>query len=91
MNKLGKLTLLAAALSPAMVLAQVNVGDALGSSEPSIRAALEAKGYVISDIETEDGEFEVQAMMDGKTYEIEVSADSGQILEIEQEDKSEDS
>lgn len=91
MNKLGKLASLAVVIAPGMVLAQVNVGDVLGSSEAAVRSALEAKGYVISEVETEDDEIEVQAAMDGKTYEIEVSADTGQILEIELEDTSDDS
>ena len=91
MNKLGKLALLAAIATPGMVWAQVNVGDVLGFSETAIRSALEAKGYVISKIEPEDDELEVQAAMDGKAYEIEVSTESGEILEIEREEPSDDS
>ncbi|WP_298919006.1 PepSY domain-containing protein [uncultured Roseobacter sp.] len=93
MIKNGKMVLLAGLLLPGMALANISVGDALGKSDAAVRAALEAKGYAISEIELDKDEIEVEAMLDGKTYEIEVSPETGLILEIEldDEDGAEDS
>ncbi|NOD64633.1 MULTISPECIES: PepSY domain-containing protein [unclassified Ruegeria] len=91
MNKIGKLAVLAAFVTPGLALAQINVNDVLGSSEGAIRAALEAKGYSITKFEVEEDEIEVYASLDGKTYEIEVSPETGAVLEIELEDDEDDS
>ena len=85
----GKLALLATLLVPSVAMAQVNVGDTLGTSETVIRAALEAQGYSVKEFETEDGEFEIHATLDGTAYEIEVSAETGVIQEIELDDEGE--
>ncbi|WP_162946725.1 PepSY domain-containing protein [Ruegeria sp. EL01] len=90
MNSFGKWATLAAISIPGLATAQINVGDALGSTEESIRSALEAQGYAISDVETEGGEIEVQASLDGKDYEIEVSIETGQIVEIEEENDTDE-
>ncbi|SLN54911.1 hypothetical protein ROA7450_02824 [Roseovarius albus] len=93
MMKHGKTVLLASLLIPGVALAQINEGDALGTTEADITAALESQGYAITEIETEDGEIEVEAMLGGKAYEIEISAETGNVLEIEldDEDDSDDS
>ena len=89
MIKLNKTTLLAALIFPGLALAQVNVGDAVGTSEMDIRSALEAKGYVIAEFEIEDDEIEVEATLDGVAYEIEVSPEDGTVLEVEMDDEDE--
>lgn len=91
MTKFGKLALVAGLLLPVTAMAQVNLGDNLGSSEAAIRTALEAQGYAVLEIEREGGEIEVEAILNGQEYEIEISAETGLILEIELEDDSEDS
>ncbi len=92
MNTTSKLKtgLLAAAITaatlPVAAFAALTEGDIVGTSEADIRAALAAEGYVVHEIETEDGEIEVEATRDGKTYEVELSSDTGAILEIEVDD-----
>ncbi len=85
-----KALLLAGLLIPGAALAQVGAGDALGTSEADIRAAVEAQGYTVSEIEFEDGEIEVEAMLNGQAYEIEIAADTGLVLEVELEDDDDD-
>ena len=85
-----KTALLAGLLIPGMALAGINQGDNLGTSEAAIRAALEAEGYVASEIEFEDGEIEVEAMLDGQAYEIEISPETGQVLAVMLEDEDDD-
>ncbi len=77
-------------VAPALAFAVVNVGDTLGVSESEIRAQLEKDGYTVTEFEMEDGEIEVYATKDGQTFEFELS-ESGQVLEIELEDPTEDS
>ncbi len=93
MMKVRNLILTAGLVIPGAAFAQMNVGDVLGSTEAEILSAVEAQGYVVNEIEIEDGDIEVEAVLDGKTYEIEVSSKSGMVLEIEldDEDDSEDS
>ena len=86
----GKTTLIAALLIPSAALAQINVGDRLGTSEMAIQAALEAQGYVVTEIEIEDGEIEVEAMSEGQAYEFEVSPESGLVLEASLEDEDDE-
>ena len=83
----GKITLLATLIVPGLALAQVAPGDSLGTSEADIRAKLEARGYAVTEFEIEDGEIEVEATMNGKAYEIEVSSKDGNVLEVELDDK----
>ena len=89
----AKLALLAGLLVPGVALAQINVGDTMPVENAEILSMLEADGYRVLEIETEDGEIEVEAVRDGQTFEIEIAADTGMILEIEldDEDDSEDS
>lgn len=62
------------------------VGSYLGKTEAEARSALEAKGFVITEIELEDGELELEVKKDAKAYEIEVDPSTGNILEVELED-----
>lgn len=93
MKTLEKITALStlAVLVPTMALASVSVGDMMGKTEMDVRSNLEAAGYVISEVELEDGELEVEATLDGVLYEIEIATDTGAITEIELEDADEDS
>lgn len=90
MAKIDKAAVLAALLIPGAALAQVNIGDQLGSSETAIRAALEAQGYTITEIETEDGEIEVEATSGGQSFEFEVSPETGLVLAAYDEDGEDD-
>ena len=85
------LTLAAALIAaPALAFAQFNVGDTLPTAEADLRAALESQGYQIDEIEMEDDEIEVEAMLDGVEYELVLSAATGQVIEIELEDEDSD-
>ena len=75
-----------AVILPAAAWAALSTGDVIGTAEEDIRAALTADGYEVHEIEVEDDEIEVEASRDGQLYEIELSADTGTILEIELED-----
>lgn len=86
MLNLTKATALAALLIPGIAFAQMNEGDRAGTTEAEIIAFLTAQGYEITETEIEDDEFEAYAMMDGQTYEIEVSLETGMVTEIELED-----
>lgn len=86
MGNLSKTALLATLLIPSAALAQINVGDPLGSSETAIQAALEAQGYTITELETEDGEIEVEATSGGQSFEFEISPETGLVLAASQED-----
>lgn len=78
-------TAIGVATLPAIATALGN-GDVVGTDEAAIRAALEADGYTVQNIEREDDEIEVHATRDGQAYEVELSAETGAILEIELED-----
>ncbi|WP_419909119.1 PepSY domain-containing protein [Hoeflea sp.] len=91
MMKLSKATLLAGLVIPGLAFAQVAPGDKLGTAEADIRAKLEAHGYTITEFEVEDGEIEVEATLNGVAYEIEVSSQDGNVVEIALEDEDEDS
>ena len=90
MTYFNKSAILAALIVPAAAFAGLDVGSQLGSSETDVRAALSELGYVIHDIEVEDGEIEAEVTLDGVAYEIEVAMDSGKIVEIEVEDDETD-
>lgn len=77
-----KAALLATALVPGFAFAQ-SFGDTLPVDEDALRAELQAQGYTIDEIETEDGEIEVTVTRDGTSYELELEGGSGTITEIE--------
>ncbi|WP_120501193.1 PepSY domain-containing protein [Roseovarius sp. EL26] len=88
MIKHGKTLLLAALLLPGAALAQFSVGDDIGTTETEVRAALEAQGYVVSEIEIEieDGNIEADAVKAGQSFEIEVSTETGLVLAFYEDD-----
>lgn len=92
MTKISDLkpALLAAAIGlaslPAVSAIALGAGETVGTSETEIRAALEAAGYEVGEIEFEKNEIEVEARRDAVNYEIEVSPETGVILEIEEDD-----
>ena len=71
---------------PAAAFAAVSVGDHVGISEDEIRTKLESQGYTVQEIEFEDGEIEVEAIIDGVEVEIELAEKTGEVIEIETED-----
>lgn len=71
---------------PAIAFAAVTPGDTMPTSEAEIRAALEERGYVVQEFEIEDGEIEVEYLADGQLYEMEISAATGLVTEVELED-----
>ena len=90
MNMLVKSAIAAAMIiTPTWVLASMSPGDVAGKSEVEIRENLEAAGYSVKKFESEDGEFEVYAEFDGRLLELEISAETGEIIEIELEDDDE--
>ena len=65
--------------------AAVVTGNVIGTSEADIRAALESNGYMVQSV-TEDGdEIEVEALFNGQPVEIELSATTGAVMEVEDE------
>ena len=90
MKNLIKAALITAAvIAPTWVMASMSARDVAGKSETEIRKSLEASGYTVNKVESEDGEFEVYAELDGKSYELEISANTGEITEIELQDDDE--
>lgn len=79
--KAGILAAALAAVAAPTIAAALSNGEAVGTTEADIRAALEAQGYEIDEIA-----IEVEAMRDGVPYEIEISLATGEVLEIEQDD-----
>lgn len=76
---------LLAALIPAGAFA-LSVGETVGTDVDDIRAQFEAQGYTVTEIETEDGEIEVEYLDGGKEYEVSIAMDTGVITDIELED-----
>ncbi|CUK07368.1 hypothetical protein RUE5091_02931 [Ruegeria denitrificans] len=76
------------ATAPVLALANVGLGDKLGTTEADIRATLEAQGYQIEEIEFEDGEIEVELVKDGVETELVLSETDGEVtaIEIEKDD-----
>ncbi|WP_170349794.1 MULTISPECIES: PepSY domain-containing protein [Ruegeria] len=74
--------------APALALANVGLGDKLGTSEAEIRSTLEAQGYQIEEIEFEDGEIEVELSKDGVETELVLTETDGEVtaIEIEKDD-----
>ena len=74
------------AAAPALALANVGLGEKLGTDEADIRAALEAQGYVVEEIEFEDGEIEVELSKDGVETELVLNKVDGTVTAIEPEE-----
>lgn len=71
---------------PSVALAEITPGAILGTSDADITAALAAQGYVIDEIDREDDELEIDAMLDGIEYEFKLDPATGEVLEVEAED-----
>lgn len=89
-KKLGKLTIPAAlaaglVLAPALAQAELATGTVLGTTVPEVSAALDKLGYTISEIETEDGRIEAEVTANNREFEIEIDAETGKVLELEDE------
>lgn len=80
------------ALSATTIIAsaQLEKGAVIGKSEAEIRLALEQQNYVIDEIEMEDGTYEVEVTLNDREMELEIDANTGEILEIETEDENDD-
>ena len=87
MENLKTLTLVTLLIgAPALAMANISVGDKVGTDEAEIRAVVEAQGYTVSEIEIEDGEIEVEVLLDGVETELVVDMTTGIVTEIELED-----
>ena len=64
----------------------INPGDTAGKTQDEIRATLEADGYEVRKIETDDGQLEAYAVKDGKRYEIYVDPADGKVTRIKEDD-----
>lgn len=71
--------------APVLALANVGIGDKLGTSEAEIRATLEAQGYELEEIEFEDGEIEVEFTKGGVETELVLNQSDGVVKAIEME------
>ena len=74
------------ATAPVLALANVGLGDKLGTTEAEISTTLEAQGYQIEEIEFEDGEIEVELIKDGVETELVLSETDGMVTAIELEE-----
>jgi len=87
MENLKTLTLVTLLIgAPALAMANISVGDSIGTDEVEIRAAVEAKGYIVEEIEVEDGKIEVEVLMDGVETELVLDMTTGRVIEIELDD-----
>lgn len=78
---------LAAALAAGTALAtNLAPGVKLGTSAQEVSSALAAQGYEVLKYEREDDEIEVYVRKDGQRLELEIDPNTGQILEVEDED-----
>ncbi len=73
-------------LSAAVALAAVSKGDYAGKTQDEITKSLEAQGYTVRKVETEDGYLEAYALRDGERYEIYVDSQTGKVVKIEADD-----
>ena len=61
----------------------------IGSPETVVAYALAGRldfNPMTDEIEAEDGEIEVEYMLDGQEYEVTIAPDTGMVLEVEIED-----
>lgn len=98
MKKLLPIALIATPLFAGLTFASISnaavqgmaEGDMLGKTETEITTALEALGANIDEIESEDGEIEVELTLDGVAYEVEVDLTTGLIAEVEMDDEDDE-
>jgi hypothetical protein len=67
-------------------LGAVSTGDYLGKTKAEIAKSLETQGYEVEEFEKEDGLIEVEAAIDGVSYEIHVDPKTGEIVSFEEDD-----
>ena len=86
------ITLTVAGMFAALVAAQaasaaMKSGDVAGTDEAQITQSLEAAGYteVEVEIEAEDNNIEVDAMLDGVEVEFEVSSKTGEVISVDED------
>ena len=92
MTNLKKFSAIAAVaiLYPTYALAELAVGDVVGTTEAEIRASMEGAGYAVNAIEIETDEVEIEAMLNGQEFEIEVDPAAGTVAEIEMAEADDD-
>ena len=83
MNTKTLLATTALVVSGSIAFAAVSEGEVVGTNAADIQAALEAKGYTVSNITIDGDEIEIDVSLNGEEGEIEVSAATGEIIEIE--------
>ena len=87
MEKLKTLTLITLIVgAPALAVAGVSLGDRLGTDEAEIRAAIEAQGYIVQEIEFEQDKIEVEVLKDGVETELVLNQADGTVTGIEADD-----
>lgn len=84
--KILALSLAAALAAGTALAANLAPGVKLGTSAQEISSALAAQGYEVLKYEREDDEIEVYVRKDGQRFELEIDPNTGQILEVEDED-----
>lgn len=72
-----------AALIPMIAAADVSLGQTVGVEDAELRAALEAEGYQILEIERERDEIEVETLLNGQAIELELDPVTGAIIAME--------
>lgn len=77
--------LIAAAAGPAAAQMELE-GRELGTTIGQIAGRLEAMGYFVTEAELEDGMIEVEILVDGVEYELEVDPETGLVTQIEEDD-----
>lgn len=84
--KVLKPTLVALALLiPSAALAQVTLGQNLGTTEAAIRASMTEAGYTVTDIDFDSDEIEIEAVRNGQKYDIELTL-QGVVKEMQLDD-----
>jgi hypothetical protein len=76
----------AVALPLGVALAAMQEGDHAGKNANEIADFLSKQGYVVEEIEVEDGKLEANVVLDGKEYEIYIDPETGNIVKIEEDD-----
>ncbi len=79
-------TAAALALVPTIAIAGLSIGEKAGMTEADLRAYFEKQGYTVEEIETEDGETEVEVTLNDKEFEVTVETATGRITGIEEDD-----
>ncbi len=73
-------------LSGGAAIAGVSKGDYAGVSMSEIIVFLEKQGYDVREIEKDGDHYEIEATLNGASFEIDVDSKEGKIVEIEADD-----